>query len=51
MTPLYLWNGKILQIDGALAGDQACCCTPTPTPTPTEPYDPYGVDLNLPEEE
>lgn len=41
MSPLYLYNGKLLVDNGALANDVNCCCTtgcPTPTCTGIECY-------------
>ncbi len=42
MSPLYLWNGKLLMVDGALAGDQNCCCGDSDSDSP-----PYGSDSDI----
>lgn len=33
MSPLYLYNNKLLYKDGKLAIDEQCCCDNCPTPT------------------
>ena len=35
MSPIYLYNGKILLRDNKIATNENCCCVLTPTPTPT----------------
>lgn len=40
MSPIYLYNGKILTKNNAIATSEACCCDVTPTPTPTPPPTP-----------
>lgn len=38
--PLYIWNGKLLQVGASLAGSAKCCCdstTTTPPPSTTLP--------------
>lgn len=35
VSPLYLYNGKLLVVDGKLATGQNCCCDEDPPPEPS----------------
>lgn len=50
MSPLFKYNGTLLNRGGGLANNENCCCTPEPstpepTPPPPVPSSPYMPEV------